>query len=51
MKGIISIIESMIEMGLIDKNRLTDIDYVIERVSIYIEAKTFVDNNFKKYFL
>lgn len=39
MKEIISIIEAMLEMGLIDKNRLTDIEYVTERVAIYIKAK------------
>lgn len=47
MRDIISIVESMLEMGLLDRNRLTDIDYVLERVAIYIEAKNFVDTNFK----
>ena len=50
MKEIISIIEAMLEMGLIDKNRLTDIEYVTERVAIYIKAKNFVDTNFKNCF-
>ena len=39
MKEIISIIEAMLEMGLIDRNRLTDVDYVAERVALYIKAK------------
>lgn len=50
MKDIISIIEAMLEMGLIDKNRLTDVDYVAERVDLYIKAKNFVDTNFKNCF-
>ena len=50
MKEILSIIEAMLEMGLIDKNRLTDMEYVAERLSIYIEAKNFVDTNFKNCF-
>ena len=36
MNDIISIVEAMLEMGLLDRNRLTDIDYVLERVAIYI---------------
>ena len=50
MKEIISIIEAMLEMGLIDRNRLTDTDYVAEKISLYIEAKKFVDTNFKNCF-
>ena len=50
MKEILSIIEAMLEMGLIDKNRLTDSEYVVERLAIYIEAKNFVDTNFKNCF-
>ena len=50
MKEILSIIEAMLEMGLIDKNRLTDSEYVAERLAIYIEAKNFVDTNFKNCF-
>ena len=50
MKEILSIIEAMLEMGLIDKNRLTDMEYVAERLAIYIEAKNFVDTNFKNCF-
>ena len=50
MKEIISIIEAMLEMWLIDKNRLTDIEYVAERVDIDIKAKNFVDTNFKNCF-
>ena len=50
MKDIISIIEAMLEMGLIDKNRLTDVDYVAERVDLcgsgIIKEKT----NFKNCF-
>ena len=36
MGDIILIVESMLEMGLINRNRLTDIDYVLERVDSYI---------------
>ena len=36
MGDIISIVESMLEMGLIDRNRLSDIDYALERVDSYI---------------
>lgn len=57
MKAIISIIEAMLEMGLLDRNRLTDVDYVAERVdyvaeriALYIKAKNFVDTNFKNCF-
>ena len=50
MKDIISIIEAMLEMGLIDRNRLTDVNYVAERIALYIEAKKFVDTNFKNCF-
>ena len=50
MNDIISIVESMLEMGLIDRNRLTDVDYVAERIAIYIKAKNFVDTNFKNCF-
>ena len=50
MKEILSIIEAMLEMGLIDKNRLTDMEHVAERLAIYIEAKNFVDTNFKNCF-
>lgn len=50
MKNIISLIESMIKMGLLDRNRLNDTDYVLERLAIYIEAKKFVDTNLKNCF-
>ena len=50
MKEIISIIEAMLEMGLLDRNRLTDVDYVAESVALYIKAKSFVDTNFKNCF-
>ena len=50
MNDIISIVESMLEMGLIDRNRLTDVDYVAERIALYIKAKNFVDTNFKNCF-
>ena len=49
-KELISIIEVMLEMGLINKNRLTDTDYVAERVVSFIKAKNFVDTNFKHCF-
>ena len=56
MKDIISIIEAMLEMGLIDKNRLTPTEVLLpggivaERVDLYIKAKNFVDTNFKNCF-
>ena len=50
MKEIIPIIEAMLEEGLIDRNRLTDVDYVAERIALYIKAKNFVDTNFKNCF-
>lgn len=37
----------MISEGLLDKSMLSDRNYVINRVALYIKAKEFVDNNFK----
>jgi len=47
---LIDIIKTMIEYGMLDKNRINDVDYVTERVKIYLEAKKFVDENFKGMF-
>ena len=47
---IMDIIQTMVEYDMIDKNRLDDTDYVIERVESYIEAKNFVNENFKGMF-
>lgn len=47
---IMDIIQTMIEYNMIDKNRLDDTDYVIERVESYIKAKNFVNENFKGMF-
>lgn len=47
---IIDIIKTMIEYGMLDKNRINDVDYVVERVKIYLEAKSFVNENFKGMF-
>lgn len=43
----IDIIKIMIEYGMLDRSRLNDADYVVERVKIYLEAKSFVNENFK----
>lgn len=43
----IEIIQIMISEGMLDKTRLFDKEYVVSRVSLYIKAKNFVDNNFK----
>ena len=43
----IDIIKTMIEYVMIDRSRLNDADYVVERVKIYLEAKSFVNENFK----
>ena len=47
---LIDIIMTMIEYGMLDRNRITDADYVVERVKIYLEAKSFVNENFKGMF-
>ena len=47
---IIDIIKTMIQYGMLDKNRINDVDYVTERVKIYLEAKRFVNENFKGMF-
>ena len=45
-KRFIEIVNIMLEYGMIDKSKLHDADYLIERVSLYIRAKAFVDKNF-----
>lgn len=47
---IIDIIKTMIEYNLLDKNKLNDTDYVVERVKTYLEAKNFINENFKGMF-
>ena len=47
---IIDIIKTMIEYNLLDKNRINDVDYVVERVKTYLEAKQFINKNFKGMF-
>jgi len=47
---LIDIIKTMIEYGMLDRSRINDIDYVVERVKIYLEAKNFVNENFKGMF-
>lgn len=42
----IDIVKTMIEFNLLDASRLSDHEYIIERVNLYIEAKNFVDKNF-----
>ena len=46
-KRLLEIISIMIEYNMLDAKRLNDYDYVKERIEIYLEAKHFVDNNFK----
>ena len=46
----VDIIVTMIQYGMLDRNRITDVDYVVERVKIYLEAKSFVNENFKGMF-
>jgi len=46
----VDIIVTMIQYGMLDRNRITDVDYVVERVKIYLEAKKFVNENFKGMF-
>lgn len=46
-KKFLDIISTMIDYGMLDKNKINDVDYVIERVQIYLKAKNFVDTNFK----
>ena len=46
----VDIIVTMIQYGMLDRNRITDVDYVVERVKMYLETKKFVDENFKGLF-
>ena len=46
-KKYIDIIKTMIEYVMLDRSRLNDADYVVERVKIYLEAKSFANENFK----
>ena len=46
----VDIIVTMIQYGMLNRNRITDVDYVVERVKIYLEAKQFVNENFKGMF-
>ena len=46
----VDIIVTMIQYSMLDRNRITDVDYVTERVKIYLEAKEFVNENFKGMF-
>ena len=46
-KRFLKTIDIMISEGLLDRSRLLDKNYVINRVALYIKAKEFVDNNFK----
>lgn len=49
-KKILDIISTMIDYGMLDKNRINDVDYVVERVQLYLKAKNFVNENFKGMF-
>ena len=46
----VDIIVTMIQYGMLDRSRINDVDYVTERVKIYLEAKSFVNENFKGMF-
>lgn len=46
-KRILEIINIMISYGMFDKARLIDKEYVVNRIKLYLEAKHFVDTNFK----
>ena len=35
----VDIIVTMIQYGMLDRNRITDVDYVVERVKTYLEAR------------
>lgn len=43
----IEIINIMISEGMLDKSKLLNKEYVINRVALYLKAKQFVDDNFK----
>lgn len=43
----IEIINIMIFEGMLDKSKLLNKEYVINRVALYLKAKQFVDENFK----
>lgn len=47
---LIDIIKTMIEYGMLDRSKINDVDYVTERVKIYLESKSFVNKNFKGMF-
>lgn len=46
-KRILEIINIMVSYGMLDKSRLLDREYVVNRIKLYLEAKHFVDTNFK----
>ena len=39
-KVLLDILVTMIENGMIDKNKLSDYNYVKERVNMYLEARS-----------
>jgi hypothetical protein len=41
---IIDIVKTMIEYNMIDINRISDTDYVLERVNMYLDAKNLAMN-------
>ena len=49
-KKFLDIISTMINYGMLDKNKINDVNYVIEKVQTYLKAKNFVDTNFKGMF-
>lgn len=36
----LDIVKTMIEYGMLDSNRLFDTDYIIERVKMYLKARS-----------
>lgn len=47
---IIDIIDTMIDYGMLAKDKLDDVNYVTEQVKLYLEARKFVFDNFKSLF-
>ena len=46
----LDIISTMIDEGMLDRSRINDVDYVVERVESYLDARKFVHENFKGMF-
>ena len=42
------LLESMVEMGILDPNRIQDKDYVISQVELFMELKDNIDKKIKR---